>query len=70
MTDINELDKAITLLKNAVKYSHLNNQKHLDLTLVQAGVRADYEKALMYCRQEVIKGTLTDQDLKSRLGLI
>lgn len=63
------LDEAIKLLRNAVKYSHLDNQKHLDLTLVQADQRADYEKALMICRQEVIKGTLTDADLKTRLGL-
>lgn len=65
----NQLDEAIKLLRNAVKYSHLDNQKHLDLTLVQATERAEYEKALMICRQEVIKGTLTDEELKNRLGL-
>ena len=63
------LDAAIELLKNAVKFSHLDNQKHIDLTLVQADERARYEKALMICRQEVIRGTLTDQELKIRLGL-
>ena len=64
-----ELDQAIDLLKNAVKTSHLPGQKHIDLSLVQADERADYEKALMICRSQVIAGTLTEQDLKLRLGL-
>jgi hypothetical protein len=65
-----ELDTAIKLLKNAVKESHLPGQMHVDLSLVQASERAEYEKALMVCRQEVIQGNLTDTDLKTRLGLI
>ena len=65
-----ELNAAIKLLKNAVKESHLPGQKHIDLSLVQAGERADYERALMFCRQEVIKGTLTDEELKVRLGIL
>lgn len=65
-----ELNAAITLLKNAVKESHLPGQKHIDLSLVQANERAEYERALMFCRQEVIKGTLSEEDLKTRLGLL
>ena len=64
-----DLEAAIKLLKNAVKESHLPGQKHIDLSLVQAGERARYEKALMITRQEVIKGTLSEDDLKTRLGL-
>ncbi len=63
------LDQAIDLLKKAVKDSHLDNQKHIDLTLVDASVRADYEKALMVCQANVAQGHLTDDELKIRLGL-
>jgi len=65
-----DLESAIKLLKNIVKESHLPGQKHIDLTLAQADERAEYEKALMLTRQEVIKGTLSEEDLKIRLGLI
>ncbi|MCR9206105.1 MAG: hypothetical protein NXH75_16090 [Halobacteriovoraceae bacterium] len=64
-----DLNKAIEMLRNAVKDSHLNNQKHIDLSLVDASERADYEKALMYCQASVARGELTDEELKSRLGL-
>ncbi|MCF8060312.1 MAG: hypothetical protein K9K67_13505 [Bacteriovoracaceae bacterium] len=63
------LEEAIKLLRNAVKDSHLDNQKHIDLTLVDASVRADYEKALMFCRVQVAQGLISDEDLKIRLGL-
>jgi hypothetical protein len=63
------LDEAISLLKNAVKYSVVKNQKHLDLTLVSAEERPKYQKALVIVNDEVQKGILTDADLKARLNL-
>jgi hypothetical protein len=63
------LDEAISLLKNAVKYSVVKNQKHLDLTLVSAEERPKYQKALVIVNDEVQKGLLTDADLKARLNL-
>jgi hypothetical protein len=64
------LDKAINLLKKTVKYSAVKNQKHIDLTLVPAEERLTYEKALAQVTEEVKKGTLTEADLKQRLGLV
>ena len=64
------LNEAIELLKNAVKDSHLDNQKHIDLSLVDATERATYEKALMICQAAVAQEQLLDADLKSRLGLV
>lgn len=64
------LDEAIKMLRNAVKDSHLENQKHIDLSLVDASERAEYEKALMYCQASVARGELTDEELKNRLGLL
>ena len=63
------LDEAISLLKNAVKYSVVKNQKHLDLTLVSAEERPKYQKALVIVNDEVQKGLITDADLKARLNL-
>ena len=63
------LDQAITILKNAVKWSVVKNQKHLDLTLVSAQERPLYQKALVVANLEVEKGTLSQDDLRSRLGI-
>lgn len=63
------LDEAIALLRNAVKESHLPNQKHICLSLVVAHERAEYEKALMLTRQSVAKNEITEDELKMRLGL-
>lgn len=64
-----ELDQAIDLLKKTVKFSAVKNQKHIDLTLVSTEDRFTYEKALALAINEVKKGTLTEADLKQRLGL-
>jgi len=63
------LDQAIDLVKKAVKESHLVGQKHVDLSLVDASERAEVEKALMYCQANVAQGVISQEDLKTRLGL-
>lgn len=63
------LDEAITILKNAVKWSEVKNQKHIDLTLIAAEERPLYQTALVVANLEVEKGTLTQETLKSRLGI-
>lgn len=63
------LDQAIELVRKAVKESHLVGQKHVDLSLVDAAQRADVERALMYCQANVAQGAISDEDLKTRLGL-
>lgn len=63
------LDEAITVLKNAVKWSEVKNQKHIDLTLIPAEERPLYQRALAVTTIEVEKGTLTQDALKTRLGL-
>ncbi|MEC7275293.1 MAG: hypothetical protein VXV96_03150 [Bdellovibrionota bacterium] len=65
-----DLNEAIELVKNAVKESHIDGQKHVDLSLVDATERPDYEKALLICRAHVAQGHLSEEDLKTRLGLI
>lgn len=63
------LDEAITILRNAVKWSEVKNQKHIDLTLIAAEERPLYQTALAVTTIEVEKGTLTQDALKARLGL-
>lgn len=63
------LDEAITLLRNAVKWSEVKDQKHIDLTVISAEERPLYQRALAVTTIEVEKGTLTQDALKARLGL-
>ncbi len=63
-------DEAITLLKKIVKFSTIEGQKHLDLSVAVAHERASMQKALVLVKTEVEKGTLTDQELKEKLGLV
>jgi hypothetical protein len=62
-------EEAVSMLKNAVKESHLVDQKHIDLSVIDASVRADYQKALMICQAYVAQGHITQEELKARLGL-
>jgi dsDNA-binding SOS-regulon protein len=70
MTTTHELDHAISLLKNAVKESHIERQKHIDLSLVMAQDRERYEAALKTTRLAVIEGLIQEAELKKRLGLL
>lgn len=65
-----QLNEAISLLKNAVKDSHLDRQKHIDLSLVMAPDRPRYEEALRTTRLAILHGLVTEEDLKKRLGLL
>lgn len=68
--EVQNLDEAITLLKKIVKYSAVEGQKHLDLSIALAEDRHFYQKALMLVNLEVEKGSITQDDLKHRLGLV
>ncbi len=63
------LDEAIKLLLKAVKWSEVKNQKHIDLSVCVAQERPLLQKALVIANLEVEKGTLTQDELKMRLGL-
>lgn len=63
------LDEAIVLLKKAVKWSEVKGQKHIDLSVCVAEERPKLQKALIVANTEVEKGTLSQDELKARLGL-
>lgn len=63
------LEEAITHLKKIVKFSTIEGQRHLDLSVAVAHERPTMQKALVIVKNEVEKGTLTDLELKNRLGI-
>ena len=63
-------EEAISLLKKAVKYSNIDNQKHLDFTLVDAQERFLYQQALIVTQTSVIKGEYTQAQINELIGLI
>lgn len=62
-------EEAVMLLRNAVKYSHIQGQKHIDLTLIDAQERPEYQKALAVCRAHVAQDLISQADLNTALGL-
>jgi hypothetical protein len=62
-------DEAVKLLKNAVKFSHIDDQKHIDLTLVDASQRQTYQNALVIVNRKVAVGEMTREELRHTLGL-
>ena len=65
-----KFEKAVSLLKNAVKSSHLDNQKHIDFSLVNATHLDDYKKAMVTVQTAVKEGEISEDELKKKLGLI
>ena len=63
-------EQAIALLKNAVKFSAVKNQKHLSFQLVNSEDLELYKDALMLVRSSVDKGERTQAELNTDLGLI
>lgn len=63
-------DDSIALLRNAVKYSNIDKQKHLDLSLVDALERRKYQQALMVVQSSVIKGEHSQEEVNELIGLI
>ena len=62
-------EDAVKLLKNAVKFSHIDDQKHIDLTLVDASQRSTYQNALVIVNRMVAEGKMTREELRHMLGL-
>ncbi len=64
-----QLEAAIKTVKKYIKMSAIENQPHIDLTLVDALKRAEVEKALAALKMYVKKGDITEADLNQELGL-
>lgn len=69
MEQMPSFENAIELLKNAVKYSNIENQKHIDLTLINASERLKYQLALVVVQNAIAKGDKTQSQVNESLGL-
>lgn len=64
-----QLEAAIKVVKKYVKMSAVENQPHIDLTLVDVHERDEVQKALAALKMYVKKGEISDADLNQELGL-
>lgn len=64
-----ELERAIDILKNAVKNNGTTDMMHMDLTLVPADERPKYEKALMVVKLAIMEGKLSQDEFANKVNL-
>lgn len=64
-----ELDQAIVLLKKTVKGSAVEDQNHIDLTLVPADEKAKYQQALLVSQMAIREGKITKEEFNRKLRL-
>ena len=62
-------EQAIELLQKTVKESNVKNQKHIDLTLVDALERPRYEKALAVVQSAILRGEHNREEVLHKIGL-
>lgn len=64
-----ELDQAIEILKKAVKFSAVEDQKHLDLSVIPADEKPKYQEALMVSQLAIKAGKITKDEFMRRVHL-
>jgi len=64
-----ELEQAINMLKAIVKNAGNVNQNHLDLSLVSAEQRGQYEEALKFSQEAIKEGKITKEEFQRKLNL-
>lgn len=64
-----ELQAAMDLVKNAVKYTGVIDQKHIDLTIVPSEERPKYEEALKVCQLSIKEGKITREEFLRKINI-
>lgn len=67
--DTMELNQAIELLKRAVKYTGVIDQKHIDLTVVPVEDKPKYEEALVVAMTAIKDGKIGREEFNRRVRL-
>ncbi|MFG1492481.1 hypothetical protein ACRXCV_09660 [Halobacteriovorax sp. GFR7] len=69
MSKLPTLDEAIEIVKPLVKYSTIDNQKHIDLSVATADKRFLSQQALMVIKNSIEAGQADEKEVNARLGL-
>ncbi len=64
-----ELNQAIELLKRAVKYTGVIDQKHIDLSVVPTEERSKFEAALKVVQMAISEGQIKREEFNRRVHL-
>ncbi len=64
-----DIERAINLLKKTVKNNGTNDSNHIDLGLVSAEERPEYEKALRIVKVAILEGKLTQDEFAAKIHL-
>lgn len=64
-----ELEQAIELLKTVVKNNGVNDERHIDLTLIPVDQKDKYEKALVVSKMAILDGKITQEEFKRLVHL-
>lgn len=64
-----ELEQAIELLKTVVKNNGVNDERHIDLTLIPVEKKALFEKAMVVSKMAILDGKMTQEDFKRLIHL-
>lgn len=69
MKNLPTLDEAIAILRPTVKMSNIENQFHVDLTLVDPSKRKNCQMALVKVQKALKDGEIAQGELNRKLGL-
>ncbi len=65
-----EIQAAIELLKKTIKHSTaLDEFRHIDLTLIPANEREQYQEALLVVQKAMREGELSKEDFERSVGI-
>lgn len=70
MSKLPTLEEAIEIVRPLVKYSTIDNQKHIDLSVATADKRMASQQALMVIKNSIAQGLADEKDINTKLGLI
>lgn len=69
MSNLIKFADAIELLKDVIENSSVKNQKHIELSRVNANERIKYQEALMVIQSAISRGETSQNEVNERLGL-
>ncbi|AYF44514.1 MULTISPECIES: hypothetical protein [Halobacteriovorax] len=69
MSKLPTLEEAIEIVRPLVKYSVVENQKHIDLSVATADKRMISQQALMVIKNSIDKGLVDQKEINTKLGL-